>query len=295
MPEAFDPKRPFPNLDFAWIAREQLIIDETYQRMHIRHKHVGNIIRNWTPDHFGALNVAPRDDGFFAVIDGQHRLIALDEMGIQPTTAIPCVVHGTSNEPITFVNLNQRAILDPMEDFRARLEGEDSAAWELKNAVEAAGFSIALQRLSFTTERQEKTLYAIKRLQTLMQRYGSDFVTELLAYMGRIWPTDRDAFTSSILGGMAVFMDVYRDMYDPNELARALQTVGPRTLLREARETSVSGTGGIGYAVARRMRVAYMGPGRRLPDIDRVLRERARAARRQDVPTYQFPKAEDAL
>lgn len=298
---SLDLDQPFAGLEFRWIERERLFVDETYQRLHIRHKHVGNIVKTWTPDHFGALNVAPRPDGLYAVIDGQHRLLALDQMGIRPTSKVPCIVHSTANEPLTFVHLNRRAILDPMEEFRASLEGEEPDAIELQRAVMQAGFEVALTTVSTASKRRDRSLYCIKRLQKLVADYGGPALTELLRFVDDTWPHDKDALTSHILGGLAAFRDIYVRMYDPAILVQALQTAGPRNILRDAREVASTGGGAnssVLMQVVRSIRKVYMQAGGvRLPEPERILRDRARAGRQlvsTEVPLYHYPQEQGA-
>lgn len=136
----FEPApQPVPLLD--WVEIDRLRIDERYQRP------LGK--KNWTIINkiaagfdwasFGPVLVAPVEGGFFAVIDGQHRVHAAALCGI---AMVPAMVINISPaaQAAAFVQVNQmRTAVSANAAFRAALAaGED---WAVRGAaaVEAGG------------------------------------------------------------------------------------------------------------------------------------------------------------
>ena len=66
---------------FAVVALDELHIDESYQRS--LQNHVKVIARDWNPTKCDPLKINFREDGFFYVWDGQHRLEAAKLRGIK--------------------------------------------------------------------------------------------------------------------------------------------------------------------------------------------------------------------
>lgn len=66
---------------FAVVALDELHIDESYQRS--LQNHVKIIARDWNPTKCDPLKINFREDGFFYVWDGQHRLEAARLRGIK--------------------------------------------------------------------------------------------------------------------------------------------------------------------------------------------------------------------
>lgn len=66
---------------FAVVALDELHIDESYQRS--LQNHVKIIARDWNPTKCDPLKINFREDGFFYVWDGQHRLEAAKLRGIK--------------------------------------------------------------------------------------------------------------------------------------------------------------------------------------------------------------------
>ena len=71
---------PVGNKVFVLVPVEDLCIDESYQRP--VQNHVRTIAEEWDDMKCDPLKINYREDGYFYVWDGQHRLVALKMMGI---------------------------------------------------------------------------------------------------------------------------------------------------------------------------------------------------------------------
>lgn len=82
---------------FMIIDINRLVISSTYQR-DIKSVNVKQIVENFTPDQFGAIKVARRESkGQYYIIDGQHRAMAAQMLGIGQ---VPCLLVTSEGEPV---------------------------------------------------------------------------------------------------------------------------------------------------------------------------------------------------
>lgn len=146
-PLATSPQRgQRPSLEFRPVA--DLLIDPSYQRSidtGPSQALIKRIARNWDWGLCQPLNVARRANGALYVIDGQHRLSAAVMRG--DIYDLPCVVMSMDqrrDEAAAFVALNQqRRPLTRIELFRASLESGNVESHDIREALEAAGLSVA--------------------------------------------------------------------------------------------------------------------------------------------------------
>lgn len=130
--------------ELRWIETPALLIDRTYQR-DILEKGAANIRRIVTSfrwSRFGALLVADRGDGRFAVIDGQHRTVAAVLLSIPK---VPCLVITCSieEEARSFAAVNGGVTqLHGLQIYRARLAAKAPEAVALQKLCDDCGIII---------------------------------------------------------------------------------------------------------------------------------------------------------
>ncbi|MHA6641329.1 hypothetical protein [Mesorhizobium sp. A623] len=130
-----------PTLD--WIDVSLLDVDPLYQRPEDE-KRVAKIAGSFRWDRFGALVVAPKLDGRFSIIDGQHRARAAQA---HPTvTVVPAIiitVKDIAAEADAFVGINaERKNTSGLELFFAQLASGDDDALTLHQVCERAGVRV---------------------------------------------------------------------------------------------------------------------------------------------------------
>lgn len=139
-PQYRDPGEP-PVLD--WIDKGLIDIDAAYQRG-LDEGRVSKILDWFTWDSFGAVVVAPAEDGRFHCIDGQHRLEAAKRH--PRVSVVPAIVinaKGTVAEAETFVAVNvDRKNVSPLEMHWAKLASNDPEAVTLKQVCDRAGVRV---------------------------------------------------------------------------------------------------------------------------------------------------------
>ncbi len=128
-----------PVLD--WVAVARLVVEESYQRQVAERgvKNIRQIAENFRWSRFAPIVVAPRDDGDFAVIDGQHRAIAAATLGLDRLPAM-IVEMSQQERAAAFTYINSRTTaLTVMAKFHAAVAAGDGVAVAAAGCLAAAG------------------------------------------------------------------------------------------------------------------------------------------------------------
>jgi hypothetical protein len=128
--------------EFRMIPKEQLNIDDRYQRREVSKAKVLDIARKWDPRLFCAISVVERGNGSYWVFEGGHRARAAFYR--DDVTELPCMVFrsgGLSEEADTFVNANtMKSAVSSYHKFRARLVAKHALAIQTNAMIEAVGY-----------------------------------------------------------------------------------------------------------------------------------------------------------
>lgn len=152
-----------------WINKNQLEIDESYQRTHNRDKARG-MASKWSWVACGALTVGCRG-GIYFVIDGQHRAIAARFRS--DIIDLPCIVFNTldkEEEAAGFLNANTfRRPIRSIDSYKAKLVAKDESAEFVDNILKKYGIVV---KKDVTTP---KSLHAIGACFRMEKESRADF------------------------------------------------------------------------------------------------------------------------
>lgn len=130
--------------EFAWIRKDQLNVDESYQRNYRASPKTESMRKNWSWVACNALAVALRPDGEWFVIDGQNRFLAA--MQREDITELPCMIFDldtTKQEAEGFLRINtSRRNMTTVDKFKALLIAEDPTAIEVARLLRTTGHRI---------------------------------------------------------------------------------------------------------------------------------------------------------
>lgn len=153
-----------------WIDKNALDVDPLYQRPEDE-KRVAKIVSTFRWDRFGAVVLAPKPDGRFNIIDGQHRARAAQmhpEVSLIPAVII--VAKDVSAEASSFVGINaQRKNTSSLELFFAQLAAGDEDAETIRQVCDRAG--VRVPKYPSASYRPADTI-AIAAVQTVIGRHG---------------------------------------------------------------------------------------------------------------------------
>lgn len=221
-----------------------------YQR-EINYSRCQEIKKHFNPDVVGTLLVSHRADGSFVIIDGHHRMTAMQMLGIKGHLCQ--VLEGLSyeEEARLFVQFNtKRATVAAKPLLRARVEAKETAAVEMMRLVNKAGYSCD----TVSPTRGVVQISAVRALERAYKKLGDKSFVSMLNALGRIWPGNKDAVGQAMLGGMSTFFYYYNDKIEPAVLIKAFKGIDPKSFIARAK---VVGDGGTRTAVAEEIWKQY--------------------------------------
>ena len=170
--------RPQPVPVVQWVAIDDLVIDERYQRELTRagRRHIQKMAEGFDWKAFGAICVAAAEGGKLAVVDGQHRVHAAALAG---RLSVPAVIvpMTAAEQAAAFHAVNSaRVRLDRSATFRAQLAAADPLALRADAAVAAAG-CVLMRTIPSSSQRQLRQVFTHALILRMVAEGLGDVVT----------------------------------------------------------------------------------------------------------------------
>lgn len=178
--------------------------DPAYAR-ELKDPRIDKIMAEWDDQLSTELLVSLRDDGRYAIIDGNHHAEAArrlfgDDYEMRAHVYIDLVL---TQEAELYTSLNVSQVkLDLLDQFKAKIVYNDTDATTLKALVESCEFTIAID--------SRKGLRAISVLQRIYKQVGIPMLADTLLLMKEAWGTDSDNIRGEAIEGMIYFLARYR-------------------------------------------------------------------------------------
>lgn len=229
-----------------------LMVDHTYQRPPDE-PFIKRGAADFDPTLVGTIDVNAREDGTFAILDGQQRAGMMQLVG---KTACYCSIYrglSLEDEAGFFFRKNKdRKTMLPYYSFRARAVAGDQEARNINAAVEALGF-----RLDAKTNDLD-VIGAIRAVETAW-RYTSPHRSESLTpalltirQSGVPQAGRKGAFDSTIITALGRFWQAYDDtQVERAVVADVLSEIGPTNIIGATRERMVVSKAGASWEGAR--------------------------------------------
>lgn len=218
---------------------DELDVDASYQR-DLNQRHVAKIVAEFDRSLLGVLEVSQRN-GRCAVVDGQHRLAALAELG---KTEAPCLVHEgltAEEEASLFVRYQDgRKPLLPVARFKALLRSGNENAIAIQRVVEANGYQVGTGTDSATKWRN---IGGVRALEAVYGRGGEELLDGALKLLS-VYHDEPQGNSAHLIGGFAVAIERYSGHKNWDRIVPALEGITPRSILRKAASMSETGTTG---------------------------------------------------
>lgn len=126
----------------AWLPTDKLKIDIKVQR-ELQETHVQKLLRKFDPAAFGRISVAKREDGYYYVQDGQHRLEMAKRLFLDE---VPCVItnlESVRDEGRAFIKINENsAKVTGIDKYRIGVSSEITEYLRVKECCDYAGLRI---------------------------------------------------------------------------------------------------------------------------------------------------------
>lgn len=208
-----------------WLHLDRLSMDASYQRStdnDASRRLIASIAANFDWRLCTPLVVSRRADGSFAVIDGQHRLLAARLRGMDD---LPCCVftyESAEEEAKMFVAANRsRKAMNRLDDFHAALAAGDSEAHQVLQIVSDAGLTVARNTSSTAWAPGEIAFTA--SIASTLKKHGAAIVSAALTNIADAFPQQKVVQSGSIFLGLVKVLTKPPEGFDPDRMQEALK------------------------------------------------------------------------
>lgn len=226
----------------AWIPVDKLRIDMRVQR-ELQETHVTRLLRKFDPGAFGRISVNLREDGFYYVSDGQHRLELAKRLGLNE---VPCVVNkleSLRDEGRAFIKINQNsAKVSGIDKYRIGVSSEVEEYLRVKECVDFAGLRIG------TGINQINCVSAIYRLinqATLLTSIEANIrnMKKTLLILNKCYGVD--GINHLTVTGLFIFNRTYLEtgLTTTEAIIERLSTINIKELISKANDMKYNGKG----------------------------------------------------
>lgn len=211
---------------YLWIKFTELCYAD-YQRSK-ELKRVRNIAENLDPNGIGTITVCYRN-GCYYVVDGQHRIAALELLGYEGVTCQIIYNLSYEDEAALYNVLNNHKSQTPLSKFNAKLEAE---------IPDAVNLNILVNKLNLTIA-DKNGCGGIKCISTLERWYNfnPDVLERALIILCLSWPGNMHALNTQMIEGTCLFVKNHGQKIVTLKLIERLKTYvgGPTTFLVAAK------------------------------------------------------------
>lgn len=205
----------------------ELFTDPTYQR-DLDPARVTRMVKTYDAALVGIIEVSARDDGRYAILDGQHRwAMTRDVLFEQETPHIACRVHSglsVDEEAKLYHRLNTtRKQLTGWDRWKARRGAGDQTVAAIEKACTGAGWTVDYRA-------KRGSLTCTKALEQVYEVGGANLIVYVLSVITSAWGDDSDGPTTGTVRGLAHLVGTYGDELDRARLISALSAIVPRQL-----------------------------------------------------------------
>lgn len=209
-----------------------LIPRDLYQRS-LNRERVREIAGNFNECIANEPKVSARNGEYF-VFDGQHTIAARKMLNGERDLPITCkVYHGLTPQDEALLFAQQTgfsAKVYPGAKLRALVFAGDQDAIAFQEATEKAGLT-----LSFTQSRGQNRIGCVATAYAEFQSVGEDIYSEALRIITAAWGGHKDSLRVETILGVAEFIRLYHDEYDPKRLISRCHRCDPLHIYRKAR------------------------------------------------------------
>lgn len=205
--------------ELVWIPADQLVVDEEYQR-DVNWRWVSEIADSFDPDLLDPLVVSDRGNGEYAVVDGQHRLLAIRRMGYADQN-VPCMIRramSVEEEAHIFASQKNRKRLTRFDLHKADLRAGDPTAVAVDQAIREFGYTVS-------KSPAQRGIQAVSAVYRVMESYGAANLRYCLRIFREAWG-DQAPQQHAILG-LPAFLRRYGHQINRDRLVQSLASTNP--------------------------------------------------------------------
>ncbi|WP_435640319.1 DUF6551 family protein [Micavibrio aeruginosavorus] len=256
------PIDPGPLPELKWLKKDVFVVDHHYQR-HTNSQRsqqvIENIYKNFLWARFSPPTVTPGPKGKFLVIDGQHRITAVQ--GRADIDTIPCYVVpdlSLEDQARNFVAINRdRAGLHALAMHRALLTMGDETSLKIQEVCDEAEVSIALQPAPYGMTPPRVTA-ALGTIKSGLSQHGEECVIAALMVLADSYKIAKGMMRSKTLKALMRFYSVIGiKNVDRDALIYVLKEVNPIDLEEEAMSNARADGESVQFHILKDIRDRY--------------------------------------
>jgi len=219
----------------ASVPVSEMIVD-TYQG-HVSKHLVDKIAANWNESAAGAVILNLREDNTYAVLDGQHRVLAAKMVGVTELPALVFIGKSRQEEAKLFVLLNTKHNVRPVDRFRANLFSGGSDERVIVNILKEVGLEAGLNG------PKNDTIQSVGRLMDIFKNFGGGHLRTVVGVLTSAfhgYPDRQRGYHAAWIDAVSQFIYRYPDASVPRLIEKMRQT-GPTVLTGMAESKRESG------------------------------------------------------
>lgn len=223
-----------------WIAISEMKVSPKAQR-NFSKAHAEQYAADFDLEALG-FPVVSRRDGFYWIVDGQHRIEALKMIGWgDQQVQCECYEELTeADEAELFLRRDTRTAITALDKFMIGLVAERQPEIDINRTVQGLGLRIGTKGGSGSSDR---TITAVQGLRKVFDLGGASLLRRALRLLRDGFPDEGEAFKSHIIQGMGLTAHRYGEaLKDEVVLERFLALRGGSSGLRRKAETLHSRT-----------------------------------------------------
>ncbi len=229
-----------PKVKYELIPIKELICDQKYQR-DLSKKQVTRTSDNFDPFQINPVKVSRREGSNY-VINGQHTIEIVAKISGSRDTPVWCMIYDemdyTTEANVFAEQMKFVRALTPHDIFVAKIEADDHDSLMIRAIVEEYDLTVS-------NEAKPGNVCAIKALEDIYDRLGSEVLNRTLRICVSTWEGDPRSLTSNMLKGLAILLAAYDDRIKDSIFVEKLSEISLKELIRQAKDRR---TGPMGIA-----------------------------------------------
>lgn len=211
----------------GWVRLDQMKISPVAQRS-LNTAWVDTIAKNFNPDVMGMIHVSRRD-GWYYVVDGQHRREAAIQW-LGSDQSVQCHVYDgltSADEADLFLRLNTVKAQSPMSKYKVALTAGRPVESDVDRIARSTGLVIG-------TSKDLEEITCVTALLNTYRKSGPGSLAFSLRVIREAF--GYDGFTRDVISGLALVKDRYGDGINEERLVMRLAKVGLLDIRRRAKD-----------------------------------------------------------
>lgn len=221
-----------------WVPISEMRFDPRVNRK-LRQSRVDSIAANFDPEKVGIIHLSHRGDGSYIVIEGQHRVRALVQLGWTDQRMESKVYEGltVAEEAERMLALNDKLTVSRIDEFLIAVVASDPEAVAINNIVRDAGLVIDGQS-------RDGVINCVAALEKVYRGESQSadaahpkVLGQVLDVVTSAWGRTKAAGQGDIIQGVGLVLHRYGDQVELDRLITKLAPVpgGPAGLIGRAR------------------------------------------------------------